>query len=609
MIVLAAAASLLSGLPELPVLPEIRRAPQVTYVDRSGFLLGVRGGSVAAPVNLARLPAYVPGAFVAIEDRRFYEHEGFDPVGIARAIVADLGQRRGAQGASTITQQLARNLFLTNDRTMERKANELLYAIQLERKFTKAQILALYLSRVYFGSGAYGLEAAAQRYFDKPAAKLTIREAAALAGVLKSPTHYNPADQPERSAGRSALVLAAMVDTGAITPAQRARALAQPLKVRTTAPTAPAQPFVDWLDPQVRRLAGPLRGDVVVETTLDLPLENRAAEATRTVVARHAAQGVQQAALVSVDGQGRVRAMIGGVSYGASPFNRAVDAHRQAGSAWKPFVYLAALEAQRTPETVVVDEPLTLGSWSPRNYGGGYLGPITLERALAQSVNTVAARLADEVGRDRVAATARRLGIASPINTDPAMALGTTLVTPLEMAQAYGVLADGGRRAPAYGVERIRTAAGAVLYQRRPVAAAQVVGGPALDGLNRMMRQVIASGTGVRAAIPGRDLAGKTGTTSDYKDAWFCGYTGGFATVVWMGRDDARPMTGVTGGGPPAELWRSYMVSALPRLAAGPIPRGPAPPVAQPVAAPTVSSPVDALLPPEPPRSEVEAPL
>jgi penicillin-binding protein 1A len=576
------AASLLSQAPSLPKLPEIKRDPQITYVDRSGAVLGVRGGKFAPPVDLGKLPAYVPAAFVAIEDRRFYEHSGFDALGIARAIVADISKGRAAQGASTITQQLARNLFLTNDRNMERKGLELLYAIQLEQTYTKKQILALYLSRAYFGSGAYGIEAAAERYFNTPAANLSVREAAMLAGIMKSPTNYNPAEQPAKSAERTRLVLDAMVETGAIRPSDRARALSQSPKVWKTAPTAPAQYFVDWLDAQTLKLTGPPRQDLVVETTLDLPAEQAAADTARDTVARYAKQKVAQAAVVSVDGWGRIRAMVGGVDYASSPFNRAVDAHRQAGSAWKPFVYLTAMEAGRTPDETVVDEPVTIANWTPHNFEEGYLGPITLEHALADSINTVAARLADEVGRPQVASTAHRLGIVSPINTDPAMALGTTLVTPLEMAQAYTAFGNGGGRVAAYGVERIRTTGGAVVWQRKTAPPVPAIANPALSEMDRMLRAVLVSGTGTRAAIPGYDLAGKTGTTSDYKDAWFCGFTGGLTTVVWVGRDDAAPMRRITGGIAPAALWHDYMRIALKRLPSQAIPPGAPPPAPPP---------------------------
>ncbi len=566
----------------MPQLPPIRRDPQVTYVDRSGAVLGVRGGRYAPPVDVKRLPPYVPAAFVAIEDRRFYSHPGFDAVGIARAVIADLGQGRAAQGASTITQQLARNLFLSSDRTVERKAEELVYAVELEQAYSKDQILGLYLSRVYFGSGAYGIEAAARRYFDKPAAQLTLREAAMLAALMKSPTDYDPVDQPERSAERTGQVLDAMVETGAITPAQRAKAMAAAPKVWKAAPTAPAQYFLDWLDAQVRRDVGAPRGDIVVETTLDLPAERAAATQAAATVARFAGHDASQAAVVSLDGEGRVRALVGGVDYAASSYDRATDARRQAGSSWKPFVYLTAMEAGRTPDTVETDEPVTIGGWSPHDFEPGYLGPITLETALAQSVNTVAARLADEVGRPQVAATAHRLGVVSPISTDPAMALGTSLVSPLEMAQAYDAFSNGGNRVAAYGIERIRAANGAVLWRRPAAAPAPVIANPPLDEMQRMLRTVVASGTGVKAALPGYDVAGKTGTTSDFKDAWFCGFTGGLTTVVWMGRDDNGPMRGITGGSAPAELWHGYMAWAVKRLPVSAIPPGPPAPVAAP---------------------------
>jgi penicillin-binding protein 1A len=429
---------------------------------------------------------------------------------------------------------------------------------------------------------------------------------------MKSPTHYNPADNPEKSAERTRLVLDAMVDTHAITAAQRDKALAEKPKVWKVSANAPAQYFLDWIDDETRKIVGNPRQDMVVETTLDSASEEAAAAAAKAVATRYAKQKVEQAAVVTLDAQGRVRAMIGGVDYDKSPFNRAVDAHRQAGSSWKPFVYLTALETGLTPDTIRVDEPITIANWSPQNIEGeGFSGPVSLQVALAQSINTVAARVADEVGRPNVAATAKRLGISTPINTDPAMALGTSLVEPIEMAQAYAAFADGGVRVQAYGVERIRGANGQVLYQKRLPAPAQVIQNPALDELTGMMRTVLTQGTGKRAAIPGYDLAGKTGTTSDYKDAWFCGFTGGLTTVVWMGRDNNQPMRRVTGGLAPAELWHDYMRVALKKLPSAAIPAGP--PVLQapepiPVSAPGtpgVPAPADAVTnllgPPAPP--------
>ncbi len=385
---------------------------------------------------------------------------------------------------------------------------------------------------------------------------------------MKGPSRYNPAANSVRAAKRATVVLNAMVSTGAITEAERDAAFREPVHVSTTLADQRAQYFIDWLDAQVRAQVGEPNEDLIVETTLDLPIQSAAEQAIRTGVAQHAGQGVQQGALVAVDGDGRIRASVGGAVYADSQFDRATAARRQAGSAFKPFVYLTAMEAGHKPSDPVVDEPLTIGNWTPHNYTGRYLGAISLETAFAQSVNTVAARLANEVGTSRVADTAHRLGITSKIQTDPSMALGAVEVSPLEMAQAYDAFANGGYRVQAYGIERIRTASGRVLYDHaaQRVEKVAVIGSPALPYMVQMMRQVIAAGTGVGARINGYDLAGKTGTTSDYRDAWFIGYTGGFTAAVWLGRDDNTPMRRVTGGSAPAEIWRNFMAAALPRL-------------------------------------------
>ena len=571
-----------ADLPDTSSLNAVRRQPSISYLDRSGALVSVRGSQYAPPVDLDRLPPYVPAAFVAIEDRWFYWHFGFNPWGIVRSQVYNLTHRGGGplRGGSTITQQLARNLFLTMDQTYRRKAQELVLAIWLETRFTKKEILALYLNRVYFGAGAYGIEAAAQRYFGKPADQLTIGESALLAGMMKGPSRYSPVSSADRAARRATVVLNEMVRSGAITPAQRAEAIRTPVRVNPTLASQRAQYFTDWVDEQVRSLVGEPTEDLIVETTLDLPIQASAEQALRAGVGGARGQGVQQGALVALDGEGRVRAYVGGVDYEESQFDRAAMARRQAGSAFKPFVYLTALERGRTPDTPVVDEAIRIGTWEPRNYTGQFLGPITLQTALAQSVNTVAARLANEVGTGNVAATARRLGISSRIQLDPSMALGAVEVSPLEMAQAYAPFANGGFAAPAWAIERVRTAGGKVLYDRsvaRP-ARTPVIGSPALPQMNQMMRQVLVSGTGTRARVPGFDLAGKTGTTSDYRDAWFVGYTGGFVAAVWVGRDDNTPMRRVTGGGAPAAVWQGFMSRALPRLRAEPIPGGLPPP-------------------------------
>lgn len=564
------------GLPDTSSLDAIERIPGVTYLDRNGVLIAARGSEQSPPIELETLPDYVPAAFIAVEDRRFYHHPGFDPIGMLRAMVANMRAGRVVQGGSTLTQQLVKNLFLTPDQTMRRKVQEILLAVWLELRFSKEEILELYLNRVYFGAGAYGIEAAAQRYFDKSANELTIGEAALLAGLLKAPSRYSPLSETERAAGRATVVLNEMEEAGVITTEQREAAVLEPVRVSRTLATQHAQYFVDWLDREVQALIGETRDDLIVETTLDLTMQAQAERAVRAIIERDGERGVEQAALVAVDGEGRVRAMIGGASYAESQFNRAVDARRQAGSAFKPFVYLAAMEAGYTPDTPVEDQPVTIGDWSPRNYDGAFRGRMTMGQAVAQSTNTVAAYVADRVGRDRVASAARRLGITSQINLQPAMALGAVEVSPLEMAQAYAAFSNGGRRARAHGITRIRTRDGQTLYERRNgEGSGQVINNPPLYYMNQMLRGVISGGTARAAAIEGYDLAGKTGTTSDYKDAWFVGYTGGFVTAVWVGRDDNTAMRRVTGGGAPAAIWRQFMAAALPRLDVQSIPDGP----------------------------------
>ncbi|HEY0926256.1 PBP1A family penicillin-binding protein [Brevundimonas sp.] len=564
-------------LPDTSTLYNVDRQPSITYLDRNGALIAVRGTQQAPPADLDALPDYVPAAFIAIEDRRFYHHPGFDPIGMSRAMVSNMRAGRVVQGGSTLTQQLAKNLFLSPDQNMKRKVQELMLAVWLEMKFSKDEILALYLNRVYFGAGAYGIEAASQRYFDKSAKQLTVGEAALLAGLLKAPSRYSPVSESERAANRATVVLNEMVDAGVITSEQRAQAVTEPVRVSRTLATQHAQYFIDWLDRQIRELVGEPTEDMIVETTLDLTLQTQAERAVRRILDRDRSKGVEQAALVALDGEGRVRAMIGGSSYADSQFNRATEARRQAGSAFKPFVYLTAVESGYTPETRVNDAPIRIGNWSPRNYSGTFNGEMTLANAVAQSTNTVAAGVADQVGRDNVARTARRLGITSRIGLEPAMALGAVEVSPLEMAQAYDAFANGGRRVQAYGISRIRTPEGRVIYQRasRAEGPVQAISNPYLYYMNQMMRGVITSGSGRGAAISGRDLAGKTGTTSDYKDAWFVGYTGGFVTAVWVGKDDNTAMRGVTGSSAPAAIWRNFMEAALPRLNAPAIPDGP----------------------------------
>lgn len=568
-----------TDLPDTSKLYDVERQPSISYLDQSGALVAVRGSQYAPPVDIDKLPPYVPKAFIAIEDRWFYWHPGFNPWGIIRSQIYNWTHRDEGgplRGGSTITQQLARNLFLTPAQNYRRKIQELILAMWLEAKFSKKEILALYLNRVYFGGGAYGIEAASQRYFGKPASQLTLGESALLAGMMKGPNRYSPVSATDRAERRATIVLDEMVRTGAITEAERDEAFKTPVRVNPTLANQRAQYFTDWIDDQVRSLVGEPTEDLVVETTLDLPIQTAAEQAMRRGVEAGKGQGVEQGALVAIDGEGRIRAYVGGVSYEKSQFDRATMARRQAGSAFKPFVYLAAMEAGRTPSDMVVDEPITIGKWSPRNYTNDFRGPMTLQTALSQSINTVAARLANEVGTGNVASAARRLGINSHIQLDPSMALGAVEVSPMEMAQAYAPFANGGFLAKGYGIQRIRTASGKILYDHsvEKNQRAQVIGTPALQYMNQMMRQVVASGTGTRARVPGYDLAGKSGTTSDYRDAWFVGYTGGFVTAVWVGKDNNKPMKRVSGGGVPAGIWRDFMGQSLPRLKVQAIPGG-----------------------------------
>ncbi|MFC3077318.1 PBP1A family penicillin-binding protein [Phenylobacterium terrae] len=564
--------SLLLTLPDIAPPVQAPGQPPVHYLDRSGALIAIVG-SQGVPRDLDTLPAHVPGAFIATEDRWFYSHPGFNPWSMGRALIHNMSHPEGpVRGGSTITQQLARNLFLNSEPGYWRKLQELILAIRLEAKFSKKELLELYLNRAYFGAGAYGIEAASQRYFGKTADTLTIGESALLAGLMKGPTRYSPVSAADRSALRATLVLDQMVRVGAITPEERDAAFNTPVQVNQELASLRGRYFVDWVNEEVRELVGGQTEDLVVETTLDLPLQSAAEAALRSGLEQAKAQG----ALVALDGEGRVRAYVGGADYLQSQFDRLAAGRRQATTAFTPFVYLTAMEQGRTPWTPVVDEPIKIGSWEPRNYAGGFGGPMTLEAALEGSVNTVAARLANEVGTGNVAATARRLGINSKIQLEAAMALGAVEVSPLEMAQAYVPFANGGYAAKPYGIERIRTASGQVLYDRnidRPPHQA-VIGTPALQYMNQMMRAVVNRGTGKAAAIEGYDLAGKTGTSTDHRDAWFIGYTGGFVTAVWLGKDDGSPMNEVTGGGAPARIWRAFMAKALPLLNAPAIPGG-----------------------------------
>lgn len=555
-------------LPDLEAATRLKRGPQAALIAQNGAFLASYGELRGDMVSVAELPAHLPRAVVAIEDRRFYEHGGVDPIGVARAIYVNIVAGSVRQGASTITQQLAKNLLLTNERSYWRKAREALLAWELEQSFGKDQLLTIYLNRVYFGGGAYGVDAAARRFFGKPATEVSLWEAALLAGSLKAPSHLAPDRNPEAAAARARLVLQAMVDAEFISE----RAMSDPVALTTSAATARSAPvagdaryFADWALDQAEGYMGGLDRDVLVQTTLDLDLQ-RAAEAAIAAGLANRPKDVaaknwpSQAALVAMSPDGAVRAMVGGAAYRVSQFNRATQAKRQMGSVFKPFVYLAALEAGYEPDSIVSDSPVAVGKWRPRNYKGRYYGDVTLREALARSLNAPAVRLAEQIGRDKAVAVARRLGMASPLPSGPSVTLGSGAASLIEVTGAFAALANGGRFQAPFGVEGIRSRDGDPLYQQS--SAATLVVDPAVAArMNNMLAAVIAWGSGRRAAID-RDVAGKTGTSQRSRDGWFVGYSADFAVGVWVGHDDDRPIPGLSGSGLPAEIWQHFMAAA-----------------------------------------------
>jgi penicillin-binding protein 1A len=565
-------------LPPVADLMTAQRRPSVTLLGMDGSVVATVGDLFGEPLHLRDLPPYMPQAVLATEDRRFYHHFGLDPIGLARAMYVNLRAGHVVQGGSTITQQLAKNLFLTPERTLPRKIQEALLALWLEHKFTKDQLLEIYLNRVYLGAGTYGVDAAAERYFDKSARDVTLYEAATIAGLLKAPTRFSPANDRARAEQRTAQVLANMVAAGYITPAQLAAAQAQKSQLALAGRIKPgSRYFADWVYEQSAAYAGGdgAGRDLLVLTTLDPRLQAAAEAAVEATLSRQGEKaGVEQAALVAMSPDGAVRAMVGGRNYGESQFNRVTQALRQPGSAFKPFVYLAAFEHGLGPNDRFVDQPIRIGNWQPHNYEGTYRGEITVTDALAHSVNTVAAQVLQRVGVDNVIATAHRLGITSELARDPSLALGTSEVSLIDLTSAYCAFASGGVGALPYGIFEIRDRDGTVLYKRHGDGGARVIS-PELAGMmNDMLAEVLSRGTG-RAAALDRPAAGKTGTTQDFRDAWFVGYTADLVAGVWLGNDDDTPTKHVIGGTLPARTWRAFMVAASEGTAARPLPSAP----------------------------------
>ncbi|MGX7705831.1 transglycosylase domain-containing protein [Methylobacterium sp. Gmos1] len=553
-----------SQLPPIDQLAVPKRPPNIAILAADGSLLANRGETGGRTVSIRELPPYLPRAFVAIEDRRFYSHLGIDPVGIARAIGQNLTRRGVAQGGSTLTQQLAKNLFLTQERTASRKIQEAILALWLEHKYTKDEILELYLNRVYFGAGAYGVEAAAQRYFAKPAKDVTLAEAAMLGGLVQAPSRLAPNRNLPAAQARAAQVLAAMQELGFAKPADVQVALAQPAKPARAKGGGSANYVADLVMDVLDDYVGKIETDVSVQTTVDPAIQ---AVAERALVDELNQKGgrynVGQGAVVSMRPDGAIRALIGGRDYAQSQFNRATTAKRQPGSSFKPFVYLAAVERGLTPDTVREDAPITIKGWNPENYSRNYSGPVTLRDALAHSLNTVAVRLGQEVGPKAVVQTAQRLGITSPLQANASIALGTSEVTPLELVGAYAAFANGGMGVIPYVIASVKTVDNRIIYKRGPSGLGRVIAPDAVGMMNAMLHEVFVSGTAKKGDIPGWDLAGKTGTSQDFRDAWVVGFSGTLVTGVWLGNDDGEPTKKVSGGNLPVEIWNRVMTAAL----------------------------------------------
>ncbi|MEM8770454.1 MAG: PBP1A family penicillin-binding protein [Pseudomonadota bacterium] len=552
-----------SDLPDTGALWRDGGGPKITLLAVDGAPIAVNGASAGTPMRLADVPSYVPDAILAVEDRNFHHHFGVNPVAIGRAALVNLREGQIVQGGSTITQQLAKNIFLTSERTVKRKAQEFLLALWLEHKFSKDEILTLYMNRVYFGAGAYGIDAASYRYFGKSARRLTLGEAAILAGLLKAPSRFAPTVNPGDAGRRGRLVINQMVSAGFISELDASAVVEQPILLSGDRHAASPY-FADYVMAEVERLIGRTDADIIVRTTFERHYQDAAETGLAAGLAIAGADlNGAQAALVMIDGSGAVRAMIGGRDYSASQFNRAVQARRQPGSAFKPFVFLAAAETGAGASRRIEDTPLRIGSWRPKNYNDRYYGEVTYREALALSLNSATLRVQEQTGRDTVHEIAKAAGWPS-LSSGPAVGLGVDVVSPLRLAGAYAVFANGGFRVAPYAIESIETIDGEVLYKRDIYFEDQIARSSSIDAVNEMMSSVVDWGTGKSAQLPGYRVAGKTGTTQNNRDAWFAGHTDGIITVVWLGRDDNGPMRGVTGGGAPGHIWREVMLRALP---------------------------------------------
>ena len=548
-------------LPDIEKAVERTRQPSTTIIAENGQEISTYGSVYSEVIYPYELPEYVTDAVIATEDRRFYSHFGFDIISFGRAMVTNVIKGRYAQGASTITQQVAKNLFLTSQKNIKRKVQELLMAFWLEYKFSKEQILTLYLNRVYMGSGTYGIEAASQKYFQKSSRDLNMLEGAILAGLLKAPARYNPAASKKRALERASVVLKNMVNAGYITEKEREEALKLSIGASIHDKFEGGKYFADWVYNEVNAYIGERENDINVYTTLDKHLQTEAENILRkTIWANAKTKNVTNGAVVVLDKSGAVKAMVGGINYEKSQFNRAVQALRQPGSSFKTFVYLTALENGWDIDDEVEDYPLTIGKWKPENYTKTYYGTVTLEDAYVRSLNLATVDLSRKISRSDIIDTAHKMGISTPINDTPAMVLGASGVKVLDMAVAYAAIANGGYAVWPYSITEIYTKDGYPLYTRinEEDDRQRILDEDAVEDMTEMMEEVINRGTGKRAKLDGF-AAGKSGTSQDYRDAWFVGFSENYVAAVWLGNDDNSPMKGVGGGTLPAEIWQKIM--------------------------------------------------
>lgn len=565
-------------LPDIRSLNSVKKERGVTFETEDGKILATYGDVTGRYIPYQQLPKPLIQAVLATEDRRFFSHMGIDVWGIIRAAAVNAVEGRVVQGGSTVTQQLAKNVFLTPERSIVRKVQEALLALALEARYSKEEILTIYLNRVYLGSGVFGLDAAAKRYFNKNGPELNLAESAMLAGLLKAPSRYAPTSSKERAIERADQVLVNMLDAGMLSEAETktARKELRTTQIVQAVEGGDARYFTDWVMEELPNYIGRIEEDMIVTTTLEQDIQASAEDALQTVIAtKGSTMNASQGALVAMSPDGAVRAMVGGVNYFKGPYNRAVQAQRQPGSSFKLFVYLAALEAGLTPNSLVEDGPISMQvgnrNWSPENYGKSYKGEVTLTQGLRESLNTVAVRLSQYAGISRVAQMAMRLGLQK-VPSQPSIALGSKETNLLSMTAAYAHMPSGGQTVKPYGILSIRTPKGTELYEHKGEQPQQVLASDVVEMMNFMLMDVVRRGTGTKAFLPGRDSAGKTGTSQDYKDAWFMGYTAQLAAGVWVGNDNNARMKNVTGGSLPAQIWHDFMMKAMQGIPAESLP-------------------------------------